>query len=83
MSDAASRRARSKLKTPSSEMVARAEEERTAEAAKTVRLRALRLAKETADREAARQAPPVALDSGATPRRRAAEILKPPLRGVP
>jgi hypothetical protein len=53
------RKAQSGMKTPSRETTAKAEEERTAEAAKTTRLRALRLAKEAADRDAPR--PPVAL----------------------
>jgi hypothetical protein len=82
MSDAASRRAQSKLKTPSREMAAKAEEVRATEAAKTARLRGLRLAKEAADREAALQASSVALASSATPRRRAHETRKPPVRGV-
>lgn len=40
------------MKTPSRETAARSAEVRVAEAAKTARLRALRLAKETADRNA-------------------------------
>ena len=63
------RGARSKLKGPSREMVAWAEEARAAEVAKTARLRGLRLAKEAADRAAEQQAPPAVLDAGATPRR--------------
>jgi hypothetical protein len=52
------RKAQSGMKTPSGETAAKAEEKRVAEAAKTMRLRALRLAKEAADREAARLAAP-------------------------
>jgi hypothetical protein len=52
------RRGPSKMKTPSRETTAKVEEERAAEAAKTTRLRALRLAKEAADRDAI---PPAAL----------------------
>jgi hypothetical protein len=46
------RRARSGTKMPSRDMTAKADEERVAEAAKTTRLRALRLAKEAAERDA-------------------------------
>jgi hypothetical protein len=46
------------MKTPSREMAARAEEKRAADAAKTTRLRALRLAKEAADHAAQLAAPP-------------------------
>ena len=70
MSNVAGHRARSKLKGPSREMVAWAEEARAAEVAKTARLRGLRLAKEAADRAAAQQAPPAVLDAGVMPRRR-------------
>jgi hypothetical protein len=42
----------SREKAPSREMAAKSEEARSAEAAKTARLRALRLAKEAADRGA-------------------------------
>lgn len=64
-------------------MVARAEEARAAEVAKTARLRGLRLAKEAADREAALQVPSPALGSSAPPRRPSREIRKPPFPGVP
>lgn len=70
MRDAAARRARSKLKTPSREIMAWMEEARAAEIAKTARLRGLRLAKEAADREVAQQAPLAVPHSGAPPRRR-------------
>ena len=43
-------------KAPSGEAAAKAEDARTAEAAKPLRLRALRLAKEAADRDAAKAA---------------------------
>ena len=46
------RKAQSGMKAPSRENAAKAEDARSAEAAKTVRLRALRLAKEAADRSA-------------------------------
>ena len=46
------RKARSGMKMPSRDMTAKADEERAAEAAKTTRLRALRLAKEAAERDA-------------------------------
>jgi hypothetical protein len=52
------RKASSGIKTPSGEMAAKAEEKRAAEFAKTTRLRALRLAKEAADREAMQRAAP-------------------------
>lgn len=45
------------MKTPSRETAAQAEEARTAEAAKTARLRAQRLSKEAADRGAEQSAP--------------------------
>jgi hypothetical protein len=45
------RKVRSGKNAPAGEAAARAAEERTAEAAKTARLRALRLAKEAADRD--------------------------------
>ena len=44
------------MKTPSRETAAKFDEARAAEAAKTARLRALRLAKEAADRDAAQSA---------------------------
>jgi hypothetical protein len=60
-------------KVPSRETAARAEEARVAEAAKTARLRALRLAKETADRDAAQTAAPTPhRDSSTLPRRASA-----------
>jgi hypothetical protein len=46
------RREHSRMKTPSRETAARSAETRAAEVAKTTRLRALRLAKEAADRNA-------------------------------
>jgi hypothetical protein len=46
------------MNTPSRETAAKAEEARVAEAAKTTRLRALRLAKEAADRDAMPRVPP-------------------------
>jgi hypothetical protein len=52
------RRAQSGMNTPSRETAAKAEEARVAEAAKTTRLRALRLAKEAADRDAMPRVPP-------------------------
>jgi hypothetical protein len=53
------RKTQSGKAAPSHEGAVKAEEERAAEAAKTNRLRALRLAKEEADRDAAiRAAPP-------------------------
>lgn len=45
------------MKTPSRETAAQAEEARTAEAAKTARLRAQRLSKEAADRDTEQSAP--------------------------
>ena len=45
------------MKTPSRETAAQAEEARTAEAAKTARLRTLRLSKEAADRNTEHSAP--------------------------
>ncbi len=80
MSNAANRGAGSRMKTPSGEMAARAEEARVAEAAKTTRLRALRLAKEAADRDAALSAPPIAPTPRATRLRRADETPKQPAR---
>lgn len=62
---------RSGKRAPPSETVVRAEQERAAEAAKTARLRALRLAKESADRDAARNAAPSPHRDGATRPRRA------------
>ena len=50
------RRPQKGTKAPSGEAAAKAEEARTADAAKTLRLRALRLAKEAADRDAAKAA---------------------------
>jgi hypothetical protein len=50
------RKAQSGMKLPSREGAAKAEDARTAEAAKTMRLRALRLAKEAADRSSAQAA---------------------------
>ena len=47
-----------RIKTPSRETAAKSEEARAAEAAKTTRLRALRLAKEAADRDAQKRARP-------------------------
>lgn len=47
------------MKMPSREIAARAEEAREAEVTKTTRLRALRLAKENAGREAAQDAAPI------------------------
>jgi hypothetical protein len=44
------------MKTPSRETAAKFDEARAAEAAKTARLRALRLAKEAADRDTAQSA---------------------------
>jgi hypothetical protein len=44
------------MKNPSRETAAKGEEVRTAEAAKTTRLRALRLSKEAADRSAEEEA---------------------------
>ena len=44
------------MKTPSRETAAKFDEARAAEVAKTARLRALRLAKEAADRDAAQNA---------------------------
>jgi hypothetical protein len=61
-------------------MAARAEEARVAETAKTTRLRALRLAKEAADRDAALSAPPIAPIPRATRLRRADETVKQPAR---
>jgi hypothetical protein len=46
------RRTRSGMKAPSRAVVAKADEERADEAAKITRLRALRLAKEAAERDA-------------------------------
>jgi len=46
------RKTQSGMKTPSREMAAKADEERAAAATKITRLRALRLAKEAADRDA-------------------------------
>lgn len=83
MSGAASRRAQSRLKTPSREIVARADDARATEVTKTARLRGLRLAKEAADREAAQQAPPLALGSSAPQRRPLHGIRKLPSRGSP
>jgi hypothetical protein len=59
------------MKAPSRETAARVEEARVAEAAKTARLRALRLAKETADRDAAQPAAPIVHRDSSTLRRRA------------
>lgn len=83
MSNAASRGAQSKLKTPSRETGARAKAARATEAKKIARLRGLRLAKETTDREAAQQAAPVAIDFSVPPGRQALEIRRPPFRGMP
>jgi hypothetical protein len=47
-----------KMKTPSREIAAKSEDARAAEAAKITRLRALRLAKEAADRDAQQRARP-------------------------
>jgi hypothetical protein len=46
------------MKTPSREIAAKSEDARAAEAAKITRLRALRLAKEAADRDAQQRARP-------------------------
>ena len=59
-------RGRKATKTPSRETVLKAGEARVAEAEKTTRLRALRLAKEAADREAAQHALPPARVPGST-----------------
>jgi hypothetical protein len=58
------------MKKPSSETTARADEQRAAEAAKTSRLRTLRLAREAAERDAAPPAaPPLLARAKARPRR--------------
>jgi hypothetical protein len=58
------------MKTPSRETEARSVEARAAEVAKTTRLRALRLAKEAADRDAMPPpAPPQRLHRAVRPRR--------------
>ena len=66
-------------------MATKADEARVAEAEKTARLRALRLAKEAADRAAAQCAPPPARVSGSnsTRLRSANGIRKSPLRTAP
>jgi len=58
-------RGRKAIKTASREMTLKADAARVAEAEKTTRLRALRLAKEAADRAAAQHAPPPARIPGA------------------
>jgi hypothetical protein len=64
---------RKATKMPSRKMVANADETRVAEAEKTARLRALRLAKEAADRDAALHAlPPVPISSSTSTRLRSA-----------
>ena len=63
-------RVQSGIKALSAEAAARVEETRVAEAAKTVRLRALRLAKEAGDRAAAQRAAPIRQRGGATRPRR-------------
>jgi hypothetical protein len=58
------------MKTPSREMAAKAEEQRSAQTAKIARLRALRLAKEAVDRDALQSAaPPPRRHSAVRPRR--------------
>jgi hypothetical protein len=75
---------RAEMKQPSREMAARADEARAAESAKTARLRALRLAKEAADREVALHATPVVRIPASTRLRRTdATRSKLPLRAVP
>lgn len=64
------RRGPSRMKPPPRETAAKAEEERATEAAKTTRLRALRLAKEAADRDAMpRAALPQRVHGAVRPRR--------------
>ena len=58
------------MKTPSRDTIAMAEDARAAEAAKTTRLRALRLAKEAADRSSEESAAAVRARFKPTPRSR-------------
>ena len=62
------------MKMPSREIAARAEEAREAEVTKTARLRALRLAKENAGREAAQDAAPIPHGDGSRQPRRAKSL---------
>jgi hypothetical protein len=62
------RRPQRATKAPSGEAAAKADEARAAEAAKTLRLRALRLAKEAADRDAAQRMAALQAKHKPTPR---------------
>lgn len=66
-----------RMKIALRETAARAEEVRVAEAAKTARLRALRLAKDSADRDVAQDAEPTPHGDGSSQPRRAGAIIKP------